>query len=473
MNYSIRRHSRRSTPIYRRDREGLNALHRIKVRLLCKNMEWLISLLRNETVYRANHVRSVIIGTLVANYFEFMRIMIIEVPNRPNRLERIRYFPMTFAAMQNHITNIGVEVSTRFRFQSFDEMRRFIRVFRFPNGTIQLSNRYTSTAEEILLISLTRLSFPLRWSDMYERFPGRKDYFLSRAFYWFIDFMISNWAYLLLNNMEWWKHRLFESCEAIRIKLQNLNHENWRQFHNQFDFSVALFIDCTMMAFCRPAGNLMEGPAAPRVPQEVQEAWYNGWKKLFGMKWQTVMLACGMDFQIYGPTSVRRNDLTLLDKSDIEQKLRDLFEDGDHIFKIFGDSAYIVSDVMDTHESLQGRGMSSVRETIEWSYKDVKVLWKYCDYKHILQMRRQPVAKIFFVCLLLRNVIVTLHGSQASDYLNMIPPTLEEWTSQGPCAQPIPDDNIFSPNFIPDPADELDYDDIDSDLDSDDDNAED
>jgi hypothetical protein len=51
----------------------------------------------------------------------------------------------------------------------------------------------------------------------------------------------------------------------------------------------------------------------------------------------------------------------------------------------------------------------------------------------------------------------------------MIPPTLEEWISQGPQAHPIPYDNIFSHNFIPDPADELDYDDIDSDSDSDDD----
>jgi hypothetical protein len=55
----------------------------------------------------------------------------------------------------------------------------------------------------------------------------------------------------------------------------------------------------------------------------------------------------------------------------------------------------------------------------------------------------------------------------------MIPPSLEEWTSQGPQAHPIPDDNIFSPNFIPDPADELDYDDMDSDSDSDPENEED
>jgi hypothetical protein len=46
-------------------------------------------------------------------------------------------------------------------------------------------------------------------------------------------------------------------------------------------------------------------------------------------------------------------------------------------FKIFGDSAYSDSDYIVTGG---GRGMSSVRETIEWDYKDLKTYWKYLDY---------------------------------------------------------------------------------------------
>ena len=42
-----------------------------------------------------------------------------------------------------------------------------------------------------------------------------------------------------------------------------------------------------------------------------------------------------------------------------------------------------------------GKGMSSVRETIEWDYKDLKGLWKCTDYKNGLKMRKQPIAKIF------------------------------------------------------------------------------
>ena len=91
--------------------------------------------------------------------------------------------------------------------------------------------------------------------------------------------------------------------------------------------------------------------------------------------------------------------------------------------------------------------MAACRETIEWSYKDLKTIWKYCDYKHVLKIYGQPVGKIVFVCMLLRNAHITIRASQVSEYFNMLPPTLEEWLSQGPRAHPIPVDSIFSPEY--------------------------
>jgi hypothetical protein len=471
----IKSRSRRSTSVGRRDTEALNALDRLRLRLITSNIEWLCSII--PIVSSDETMRNFVAQTIISEYTEALRILVVDIPDRPPRMH---YLPMTFASMEDHLILYGVSVSERFRFQSFEAMRRLIICFRLPQGYISLNHRYKSTAEEIVLISLSRFSFPLRWSDLYERFPGRKSWFLREAFYYFINFMTSNWGYLLVNNLEWWKPKFGESCEAIRRKLQNLNHENWRQYHQPArlsnlngqliseGFRVAYFIDDTMMAFSRPGGNMDEGPAAPRVPQDIQEAWYNGWKKLHGMKWQTVILANGMDLHVFGPLSVRRNDLTSLDKSDIEQKLRNMFAYGDIKYIIFGDSAFMVSDMMATSESYPGRGMSSVREIIEWSYKDVKQLWKYCDYKHVLQLRKQPVGKIFFVCLLLRNAYVTLHGSQAGDYFTMLPPTLEEWTSQGVQAHPIPQNYIFSENYNVAYGEEFDYDDENSDSEDDD-----
>ena len=98
---------------------------------------------------------------------------------------------------------IGIDVSERYRFQSIEILNRIKAAFRFPINDIKLPHRYKSNAEEIILISMERLSFPHRLSDLYERFPGRKRWHLQACFYWFLDFMIFIWGYLLLNNVLW------------------------------------------------------------------------------------------------------------------------------------------------------------------------------------------------------------------------------------------------------------------------------
>jgi len=48
------------------------------------------------------------------------------------------------------------------------------------------------------------------------------------------------------------------------------------------------------MQFCRPGGAIGGGEGAPRVPFNIQQAWWTGCKKFHGMKWQTVTMANGM-----------------------------------------------------------------------------------------------------------------------------------------------------------------------------------
>lgn len=207
-----------------------------------------------------------------------------------------------------------------------------------------------------------------------------------------------------------------------------------------------------MFAFCRPGGNTQGGESSPRAPLIVQEVWFTGWKKFHGMKWQTITLANGMDFHhVWGPLSVKWPDAVSLVRSNIYELMRQKLRAVGIPFKIFGDSAFWPNDYMSTMDDIPGRGLSSVRETVEWSYKDVKMLWKYCDYKHVLQMRKQPVAKIMFVCMLMRNAYVTMNACQTAEFLDMMPPSLEDWLSQGPCAHPLPSNCVWSEDYeIPD-----------------------
>ena len=71
------------------------------------------------------------------------------------------------------------------------------------------------------------------------------------------------------------------------------------------------------------------------------------------------------------------------------------------------------------------------------------------DYRHVLQLRGQPISKIFFNCMLLRNAYVTMHGSQSVEFFVCLPPTFEEWVEQGPSARPMPTNCIFSTDYVP------------------------
>jgi hypothetical protein len=72
------------------------------------------------------------------------------------------------------------------------------------------------------------------------------------------------------------------AAQHMKEKLSNLNHANWRLFSPNADdprggFNVAMIIDNTMLAMCRPGGGpVTDGPASARIPKEVQQARWTG-----------------------------------------------------------------------------------------------------------------------------------------------------------------------------------------------------
>jgi DDE superfamily endonuclease len=207
---------------------------------------------------------------------------------------------------------------------------------------------------------------------------------------------------------------------------------------------VAGFIDNTMNATCRPGGGpARDGIDAPRNDPLIQRAWYNGWKKLHGMKYQTVDLPNGMNLHVWGPISVRHNDIVSLHESKINDLLVEL-QLGDELqWIIYGDSAYIHVDDSHIHarhhdedltdrQILENRTLSACRECIEWDYGDIGVMWSMVDYKKILKMQLMPVKNIYLTAVVLRNAYVTMNGGTTAEYFNLIPPTFEVWTSNGP-----------------------------------------
>ena len=67
---------------------------------------------------------------------------------------------------------------------------------------------------------------------------------------------------------------------------------------------------------------------------------------------------------------------------------------------------------------------------IEWNYGDIGRYFPLLDFHHRLKLRKQPVGSIG---MKLRNAYwCTMNANNTTSYFNFIPPTLADWTYQGP-----------------------------------------
>lgn len=149
-----------------------------------------------------------------------------------------------------------------------------------------------------------------------------------------------------------------------------------------------------------------------------------------------------MNFHVWGPVSVRHNDLWTLGSSDINDMIARLQSGRAKQYVIYGDSAYS----WDTHLRsrydygnrntprmvLENKCMSSCRECIEWDYGNVGNMWKFVDFKKGLKLRRMPVSHIYLTAMLLRNAYNCFNGGLTSRYFRCQPPSFADWVSQGP-----------------------------------------
>lgn len=161
------------------------------------------------------------------------------------------------------------------------------------------------------------------------------------------------------------------------------------------------------------------------------------------MKWQTVDLPNGMNFHVWGPISVRHNDLNSLYDSEINRLIAELQLGEDFQFVIYGDSAYIYvnsSHIRARHNNnpnsvrhiLENRSMSSCREVIEWDYGDIGTMWSYFKFHITLKLRSMFVAESYLTAMILRNLHVTMNGCTTSQTFNVIPPSFAVYTAAGP-----------------------------------------
>ncbi len=310
-----------------------------------------------------------------------------------------------------------------FRFDK-PELGELFRLLNFPR-VVRFDNRSILSGEEVFLRGMYEFSGGENKQKISSKVFGRDFSAQSRAFSWFIDHLYDNFRHLVHDNLDWWyRNGLMEaSAEAIQNKMGVAFPGAPR---------VAMFIDCN----CLPTSVVGGGPAeeganAARWDDRIQRAFYNGWKSVHGLKHQTVDNAFGMTVDMFGPTSLRRNDLELLRLSDINERVAAMQTGGEADHIIFGDSAYKPRSHIRSYYFAGEQGspadywrwnnaMKRVRISIEWNYGYTAGLFKYLVNPEKLKvMQSARVAKIYTVATLLRNFHIACYGGQTSNYFGL------------------------------------------------------
>ena len=315
-----------------------------------------------------------------------------------------------------------------FRFQKTD-LRRLMKALRIPD-IVCTKGRNKFTGEEVFLFSLMRLCSLTTLDELAKTYFGRDYTAWSRAFKWFLVHLYTNFHDLMCDNLDYWQPYFKECAAAIQNKLA--------AFGLHYDpeaFGVCGFIDDHCFAPCRPCGP-KETVEQWMAAQMVQQAFYNGWKSKHGLKWQTFDLPNGMTADMFGPRSLRRNDLRLLVWSKLDPRMHDCQLLSQILYLIYGDSIFPqLQHIRSSHKGnnltdrqiLENRVLKKVRICIEWHYGHLASLFPFIDYKRNVKLLQQPCELIYFAASLLRNCHCTLYGNQTSSYFKCTPPSLESF----------------------------------------------
>ena len=132
---------------------------------------------------------------------------------------------------------------------------------------------------------------------------------------------------------------------------------------------------------------------------------------------------------MYGPSSLRRNDLRLFTQSRINQRFNDCQLNNLLQLVIYGDSIYPHlshtrsrwdDEIINDNRKAENKAFTKVRISIEWNYKTTGQLYGKVRQPDKLKILDEgTVAKLYTVCTILRNCHVALYGSQTSEYFEL------------------------------------------------------
>lgn len=245
--------------------------------------------------------------------------------------------------------------------------------------------------------------------------------------------------------------------EAIQQKVQREFVHNVDEENGTYDvtdglaflpFDIFGFIDCSIDKICCPFSGPRgdyEGSGRREEYDIMQRAFYTGYKKLHGIKVETVFLPNGMS-TLFGPVSARLTDVeNVLQMSQLNTFLVHLQQGRQHEYQALGDGVYGTNlrCIRSYFKSRAGQppltdqqrrcnaAIKKCRQSIEWNYGKVSRDFEICSHpKHNMIGKKNPYAiEQLRVAHLLTNISICLKGDQASgrNMFDCDPPRLEDY----------------------------------------------
>jgi hypothetical protein len=267
-------------------------------------------------------------------------------------------------------------------------------------------NRYKFDPEEIFLYTLSRIATGLPSTTIIDMYFGGAYSRWGYGYRFMLDYIDQRYASILghqglLRFTDKFPdfHRCIEHyCQRDHIQYDANNNPEIVPGLNHLppEYNIFGFVDDTIDQICIPyAGPAGDFIGAPRKAQYMtaQRAVYTGYKKLHGIKMETVFLPNGIS-TIFGPVSARRNDLGVLGMSRLNDWLFAIQQHdqirysllGDGIFNIHGNSLivsyYRRHFVPLTMAQMRiNNALKSARVSIEKNYGHQSVVFRICDSK--------------------------------------------------------------------------------------------
>jgi len=273
---------------------------------------------------------------------------------------------------------------------------------------VEWSNRAKSSFELALCLLLYKLSYPRQLFELAEQF-GRSPSYLSRVLNDLLKHLEIRYGELLRWHPTLTYTRLRRYARAVK-RVGKIRGKS----------TIWGFIDGTFQRFCRPNVG--------------QKFYYSGYKKAHGMVWLAITCPDGLIGSIYGPCEGKMNDVTMLQKSGLQNRLKNLFK-GRRKLQLYGDKAYIHQPYImspylgytNERQAFFNKRMSGARIVVENSFDLTQTLWIFNAFKTQMKVGLQPVGNLYLAAILLTNCYTCLRGNQIGSRFAMRPPSLSEY----------------------------------------------